>query len=75
MFVERIEVTAALAADTMFAIGQVDFLIKRLLYRRRVPAPLPANTPAGAFDAADVALVEYGRRGEYATMEASVDCS
>jgi hypothetical protein len=57
------------ANDSHFAVRQVDFLIKTLLYNLPSPAPLPNNAPEEAGAIALYAFTEYGRIGCYPTFD------
>ncbi len=73
IFVGPIEVEGSLGGDPAFAVRQVDFLIKTLLYQERSPAPLQSDTSQDASAAAAAGLVEYGRWGTFPTMEDSTE--
>lgn len=52
-----------------FSIRQVDFLIKRHLYRREVPHPVPRSIPESPRDIALYSFSIYGRWASFASFE------
>jgi len=68
-FITQVESSGDVEApDEGFAVRQVDFLVKALLYNLMVPAPVPRRVCENTSTAASYALTEYGRHGSFPTF-------